>query len=165
MSNIRIVIENENNLKQITNFSRKKKRYIYKRNSIHNLQQHFLSPLCFPVLLDFYCDTSTSTLSPTSLPSANLTVFFSFPVYYYRYGSSCLGKPSYSSPVSLKVQHQVYPGTCVTSQQAREGDKLNDKSVYLSGRWVEPENISMSIPFCFRKHFSVRCDLASRCIL
>lgn len=29
MSNIRIVIENENNLKQITNFSRKKKYIIY----------------------------------------------------------------------------------------------------------------------------------------
>lgn len=124
MNTIQIDFKNENNTRQLTDFSWKKNHI--KGNPVYNLQWHFSCPLSFPVLLDLCCVTTFHWLCPPSPHLSALrpsTFSLSFPSYYYRCGLSFLSEPSYaaSSSCHSQSQHHICPDTCLTDQQAREG--------------------------------------------
>jgi len=90
---------------------------------------------------------AVSSLSHHHWALSPLTLPFLPTAYYSMCGLSCFSKPAYYSSSSLSQSSALAMSRHLIDQQAREGDKLNDKSAYQSGRWVGPRSTAISIPF------------------
>ena len=103
---------------------------------------------------------AVSSLSHHHWALSPFTLRFLHTAYYYSMcGLSCFTKPDYSSSSSHSQSSASAMSRHLIDQQARERDKLNDKSAYQSGKWVGPGSTAISVPFGLITAFT----LASTC--
>lgn len=115
-----------------------------------------LSDLCRVTTLHGLCPAPPTTTEPSTHQPLYLPLQPIIPCVVCPVSLSLPIPPL--API-LTVQHQLCPGTCLTDQQTRVGNKLNDKSAYQSGRWVGCGSTAPSIRF----GLIIPCTLASTC--